>query len=94
MNADLMITIAFCIYVVLGSLVVVALAPRNVPRDQENEVDGDRVDSGVKPHDVALPNPFEQLAGAERSDEMRSWPYGEYVRARRPFRKPRVRQEA
>ena len=54
MNADLMITIAFCIYVVLGSLVVVALAPRTSPADQENGVDGDRLDSGVKPHDAAL----------------------------------------
>jgi hypothetical protein len=35
MNADLMITIAFCTYVVLGFLVVVALAPRTSPLTQK-----------------------------------------------------------
>jgi hypothetical protein len=66
MNADLMITIAFCVYVVLGSLAIVALAPRKLPDDQDDEADRKRLDAGIGPQDaIGEPKPTK---AADQSD--------------------------
>jgi hypothetical protein len=39
MNADLMITIAFCLYVLIGSLAMGALAVKSIHEDRVNEAD-------------------------------------------------------
>jgi len=42
MNADLMITIALCLYVLMGSLAMAALAAKSIRDDQAKEVDAKR----------------------------------------------------
>jgi len=42
MNADLMITIALCLYVLIGSLAMAALAAKSIRDDQAKEVDAKR----------------------------------------------------
>jgi len=42
MNADLMITIAFCLYVLIGSLAVGVLAAKSIRDDNAKEADAKR----------------------------------------------------
>jgi hypothetical protein len=41
-NADLMITIAFCLYVLIGSLAMAALAAKSIHDDHAKEADATR----------------------------------------------------
>jgi hypothetical protein len=49
MNADLMITIAFCVYALAGSLAVGALVAKSIRDDHAKEADAKRRAAGGKP---------------------------------------------
>ena len=51
MNADLMITIAFCLYVLVGSLAVGVLAAKSIRDDNAKEADAKRRAAGGEPAD-------------------------------------------
>jgi hypothetical protein len=51
MNADLMITIAFCLYVLVGSLAVGVIAAKSIRDDHAKEADAKRRAAGGKPVD-------------------------------------------
>jgi uncharacterized membrane protein len=46
MNADLMITIALCLYVLIGSLAMGALAAKSIREDHATEADAERRAAG------------------------------------------------
>jgi hypothetical protein len=48
MNADLMITIAFCLYVLIGSLAVGVLAAKSIRDDNAKEADAKRRAAGCE----------------------------------------------
>jgi hypothetical protein len=49
MNADLMITIAFCLYALVGSLAMGVLAARSIRDDQAKEAEAKRRAAGGEP---------------------------------------------
>lgn len=49
MNADLMITIAFCLYVLVGSLAMGLLAAKSIREDRAKEADAKRRAAGGEP---------------------------------------------
>ena len=49
MNADLMITIAFCLYILVGSLAMGALAARSIREDRAKEAGAKRRAAGGDP---------------------------------------------
>jgi len=49
MNADLMITIAFCLYVLVGSLAMGLLAAKSIREDRAKEADAKRRVAGGEP---------------------------------------------
>ena len=51
MNADLMITLAFCLYVLIGSLAVGVLAAKSIRDDNAKEADAKRRAAGGEPAD-------------------------------------------
>jgi hypothetical protein len=51
MNADLMITIAFCLYVLVGSLAVGVIAAKSIRDDHAKEADAKRRTAGGEPAD-------------------------------------------
>jgi hypothetical protein len=51
MNADLMITIALCLYVLVGSLAVGMLATKSIREDRAKEADAKRRAAGGAPAD-------------------------------------------
>lgn len=51
MNADLMITIAFCLYVLLGSLAVGMLFAQSIRDDKVKEAEAKRRSAGGEPAD-------------------------------------------
>ena len=48
-NADLMITVAFCLYILVGSLAMGALAARSIREDQAKETAAKRRAAGGEP---------------------------------------------
>jgi hypothetical protein len=49
MNADLMITIAFCLYVLVGSLAMGVLAAKSIRDDHAKEAEAKRRAAGGEP---------------------------------------------
>ena len=54
MNADLMITIAFCLYVLIGSLAAWVLLAQSIRDDNAKEADAKRRAPGGEPADPRL----------------------------------------
>jgi len=68
MNADLMITIAFCVYVLLGSLAVGMLFARSVGEDKAKEAEANRLAAGREPGGaIRQPKVEESWGGVRRS---------------------------
>jgi hypothetical protein len=69
MNADLMITIAFCLNVLVGSLAVGVVVAKSILDDNAKEADAKRRPAGNEPADGSRTATVDEAAGgrAERS---------------------------